>query len=429
MSSEAPEGWIKCKYESLLKGKLTNGLYKHADFYGKGNAKILDIGYLFNKDKTSLEGCSQIELTETERAKYKLQFGDILFNRVSVKPEGVGLCVLVEEHDFDLVFESNIIKSTLNLEHTNPLYTSYLLNSEVLRKAIFIRAKITAQASIGQEDLLSLELLLPPLPEQQKITQILTSVDEVIEKTQAQIDKLKDLKTAMMQELLTKGIGHLEFKDSPVGKIPVGWEVKTIEEVTTDVTYGLTVRPKYINVGVPLVSGKECKDGWLDFSISNKISVSDFGALRPRSLPKVDDVIMTKTGTVGRVALVRKEYPAFAISQNVALLTPNKSQIVPEFLELLLTSQKIKEQIRLGISTLSIPDLQLGVLKNFQISLPNQNEQKEIARIITCTKTKINSCNNKLSSILSLKKGLMQDLLTGKVRVNTDQFNSSLSAS
>ena len=65
---------------------------------------------------------------------------------------------------------------------------------------------------------------LPPLPEQKKIASILTSVDEVIETTQKQIDKLQDLKKATMNELLTKGIGHTEFKDSELGRIPKSWE-------------------------------------------------------------------------------------------------------------------------------------------------------------------------------------------------------------
>ena len=70
-----------------------------------------------------------------------------------------------------------------------------------------------------------------PVAEQQKIATILSSVDDVIEKTRAQIDKLKDLKTGMMQELLTKGIGHTEFKDSPVGRIPSAWTAKLLDSV------------------------------------------------------------------------------------------------------------------------------------------------------------------------------------------------------
>ena len=83
--------------------------------------------------------------------------------------------------------------------------------------------------AVNGSDLKEFDLVLPPVPEQQKIAAILSSVDDVIEKTRAQIDKLKDLKTGMMQELLTKGIGHTEFKDSPVGRIPVGWDIGTIE--------------------------------------------------------------------------------------------------------------------------------------------------------------------------------------------------------
>ncbi len=71
-----------------------------------------------------------------------------------------------------------------------------------------------------------MDALIPPLPEQKKIASILTSVDEVIENTQKQIDKLQDLKKATMNELLTKGIGHTEFKDSELGRIPKSWEVK-----------------------------------------------------------------------------------------------------------------------------------------------------------------------------------------------------------
>ena len=83
----------------------------------------------------------------------------------------------------------------------------------------------TTVKHLSVKDIREIRKLFPPLPEQQKIASILTSVDEVIEKTQSQINKLQDLKKGTMNELLTKGIGHTESKDSPVGKIPVEWEV------------------------------------------------------------------------------------------------------------------------------------------------------------------------------------------------------------
>jgi type I restriction enzyme S subunit len=411
MSNLVPDGWRAEKLDKI--SRVVDSAHQTPIFSDAGYPMVR-VGDI-KGGKITLENTKYVpqDIFEIFTKNHKPTFNDLLMTRVG----SYGRCSIVKSQREFCLGQNTVV---INPQSVDSDYLYYFLQTENINNQIEDTVGGSSQKSLSLGAIKSLNILTPVKPEQQKIAQILTSVDEVIEKTQAQIDKLKDLKTAMTQELLTKGIGHLEFKDSPVGRIPVGWEVKTIEEVTTDVTYGLTVRPKYIDEGVPLVSGKECKDGWLDFSISNKISDSDFGALRTRSLPKVDDVIMTKTGTVGRVALVRKEYPAFAISQNVALLTPNKSQVVPAFLELLLTSQIVKEQIRLGISTLSIPDLQLGVLKNFQIPLPNQNEQEEITLIINSTKTKINYCNNKLSSLLSLKKALMQDLLTGKVRVTTE---------
>ncbi|WJJ94240.1 restriction endonuclease subunit S [Neopusillimonas aromaticivorans] len=95
-------------------------------------------------------------------------------------------------------------------------------------------------SEIPSSSVKKLEITLPPLPEQQKIATILSSVDDVIEKTRAQIDKLKDLKTGMMQELLTQGIGHTEFKDSPVGRIPASWYVAKIDDLVSKVGSGIT---------------------------------------------------------------------------------------------------------------------------------------------------------------------------------------------
>ena len=91
-----------------------------------------------------------------------------------------------------------------------------------------------------------IEILSPPLPEQKKIASILTSVDEVIENTQKQVDKLQDLKKATMNELLTKGIGHTEFKDSELGRIPKRWEVKRLGDVSK-IYFSNVDKKSYIN--------------------------------------------------------------------------------------------------------------------------------------------------------------------------------------
>ena len=229
-----------------------------------------------------------------------------------------------------------------------------------------------------------------------------------------------------MQDLLTKGIdedGNVrseathEFKDSPLGRIPVEWAAITIGATLEDITYGLTIRPKYVEEGIPLVSGRECRDGWIDYESCNKIAQQDFNRLRERSIPKYGDVLITKTGTLGRVSRIKLSDPVSATTQNVALLRPNTRIVRSEFLEIVLNSEKIQRDIRDGVTILSIPDLQLGVLQRFIFAIPKLDEQDQLIRKGSSLSTALLFSKRHLNKLLLIKTGLMQDLLTGNIRV------------
>ena len=312
------------------------------------------------------------------------------------------------------------LKENFNSEFT---YYNILFNIDKVKNL----GEGTTFAEISKTALSTVTLEFPQSkPEQTKIAEILSTVDRAIEQTEALIAKQQRIKTGLMQDLLTRGIdehGNLrseethKFKDSPLGRIPVEWEVNLLIEVLTDITYGLTVRPKYVTEGIPLVSSKECRDGWIDYVACNKITERDFSLLRKRSIPKPGDILVTKTGTLGRVAQIKASDPTRAITQNVALLKPDNNIVHSDYLELVLTSEKIQKDIRDGVTVLSIPDLQLGVLGKFHIPLPSLGEQDVISR--SAAKL-LNACSNEqhsLSKLRSLKTALMQDLLTGKKRV------------
>ncbi len=110
-------------------------------------------------------------------------------------------------------------------------FVHYLLIPEL--KKIHNQTTATTVKHLSVKDIREVEQAFPPLPEQKKIASILTSLDEVIENTQKQIDKLQDLKKATMNELLTKGIGNTEFKDSELGRIPKSWEVRPYSDLVT----------------------------------------------------------------------------------------------------------------------------------------------------------------------------------------------------
>jgi len=285
----------------------------------------------------------------------------------------------------------------------------------------------------GMEEL---KLILPPLPEQQKIAAILTSVDEVIEKTQAQIDKLKDLKIGMMQELLTKGIGHVEFKDSPVGRVPVGWDVKTIKDLNISVLDGDRGKeyPKekdfFQHEHCLFLSAKNVTKKGFRFDVSMFITEKKDSAMRKGKLQR-GDIVITTRGTLGNIAYFDTEIPFehVRINSGMAIIRNDNTVINTEFLNILLHSPVVNEQTELLAFGSAIPQLTIGLLNNLNIPVPSVEEQNKISAIINSVSHKIILMEPKLTLLKSTKKALMQDLLTGKVRVDTELSNSPLAVS
>jgi len=268
---------------------------------------------------------------------------------------------------------------------------------------------------------------LPPLPEQQKIAKILTSVDEVIEKTQAQIDKLKDLKTGMMQELLTNGIGHTEFKDSPVGRIPAEWEVKTVEECNVSVLDGDRGKeyPKdkdFLKYGYCLfLSAKNVTKSGFVFKNKVFITKEKDELLRKGKLQR-NDLVITTRGTLGNIAHFddTTPYVHLRINSGMAILRNEGKILTTSYLNILLNAPIIIEQTELLAFGSAIPQLTISLLKNLKVPVPLIKEQLLIVTSIESISNKTNLLINKLTSLENTKKALMQDLLTGKVRVNVE---------
>ncbi len=103
--------------------------------------------------------------------------------------------------------------------------------------------------------------------------------------------------------------------------LPNGWVWASLDSLTYRVTYGITVRPKYVEEGIPIISAREIRSGEIDLEISHKISIQDYQNLRHNCILYYDDILFSKTGTIGHVARVKVETP-LSVSQNVAVLSP-----------------------------------------------------------------------------------------------------------
>ena len=261
----------------------------------------------------------------------------------------------------------------------------------------------------------NMEIIVPPIDEQQKIAEILGTADEDIVKTQEVIEAAEKLKRGLMQQLFTRGIGRKKSKKTKIGEIPEEWEVLELGKIC-DVRDGTHSSPKYHEEGIPLITSKNLVDNKLDFKNISLISGTDFQEIERRSRVDDGDILFGMIGTIGNPVIVKKDRD-FAI-KNVALIKFTESKMNNVFVLYFLKSTHTEGQFnqKKGGSTQKF--IALGVIRQILVTVPSPREQKEIAEILSAVDEKI-SVNKKLKEKLTLlKKGLMQDLLSGRVRVN-----------
>ena len=348
--------------------------------------------------------------------RYLMEQGDILFSNInSVKHIGK---VAYFNGEKPLFHGMNLLLFRTNETYAHSKFIFNLLSSDDFRLEISKRVKPAInQASISGGDLKEINFLSPPLPEQKKIASILTSVDEVIENTQKQIDKLQDLKKATMNELLTKGIGHTEFKDSELGRIPESWEARQVQEIAK-IIRGASPRPKgdprYYGGTVPRLMGSDVtRDGKYVFPKTDFLTPEGAKLSRPMSKGGLTIVC---SGTVGVPSILGVDA---CIHDGFLGLVDISNQCTTEFLYyafLPLQGKFDSSATHGGVFT----NLTTEILKEFIIGIPPLGEQREIVRHISSLDEHLNAQINKHSQTQSLKKSLMQDLLTGKVRVTVN---------
>ena len=248
--------------------------------------------------------------------------------------------------------------------------------------------------NIDKKFLFDLYVQTISFPEQRKIVSILSSVDEVIEATQRQIDKLQFLKNASMNELLTNGVGHTEFQDSKLGRIPKCWEVKRLGETA------------YFKRGHDLTKSRRI-DG--DFPV---VSSSGITGWHNQGNSNAPNVVVGRKGSIGSVHFMETGFWAHDTSLYVIEFFDN----CEKFIFYLATWLNLQ---RYGTKSGS-PSLNRNDIHPIKIAVPPNLEQQKIVLILDSIEAKIRASFNKLRQTQSVKKSLMQDLLTGTVRVKVN---------
>lgn len=379
----------------------------------------------------SNEGYNWIKIGDTKNVdKY------IYSTKQKIKKEGLKKSVLVQEDDFilsnSMSFGKPYIMKTEGCIHDGWLlmrrkskdlsidYMYYLLSSDVIKSQFKNKAAGSTVQNLNIKLVSTVKALIPSYKQQQKIADILSTVDAKIAIIDQQVTEIQELKKGLMQRLLTKGIGHTEFKKSPLGEIPVDWEVLELVK-HIKLLSGFAFKSNDFNEegkGVKLLRGinitigklrwNEKIDRWwdLDFDDFEKYSA------------KVGDLVISMDGSlVGRnYARVQEKDLPLLIVQRVACLRA-KLTLDLEFLNQIIGSPLWLNYVDAVKTSSGIPHISAKNIREFKIPFPPKEEQQKIADILSSVDNKLEVLSEKKTTYQELKKGFMQQLLTGKVRV------------
>lgn len=271
--------------------------------------------------------------------------------------------------------------------------------------------------------------------EQKAIATILSKVDEAIKATENSIKAAEKLKKSLMQNLLTgklkpDGIWRKEdefYKDEKFGNVPVGWVVKKGNKITDKITKGQSPKWQgfeYQTEGVLFVTSENVLDGFIDVSSPKYLPIEFNDKIKNSQLQNGDILINIVGASIGRCAVYNLSVEFANTNQAVCVFRPNSendSDFIAYYIQLEHTQRRL-----LGNSVETArANLSLGDFRKFKFIIPeDKNEQITIASKIKEIDSVYFAKHQKINSLQRLKKSLMQNLLTGKVRVDQSKILS-----
>jgi type I restriction enzyme, S subunit len=288
------------------------------------------------------------------------------------------------------------------IPRTNDVDTGFLYH--VLPTLAYDTDTAVKGKTLNKEKLKKAPIALPLIEEQKKISEILCSVDDDIQVIQKVIDQTERVKKGLMQDLFTKGIGHTKFKDSELGKIPESWSVTKLKDVC-DIGSGGTPKksnPEFWGGEIPWVSPKDMRKSLINDSIDKitEAGLEQIGVAKPEDL-----LMVVRSGILIHSLPIGIVGTQLGFNQDIKRLRVKKT-VNAQFLYYYL---KCMEPVILGRGVKrgnTVHSVVTSFLENLPVPIPPLKNQEDISIY-----------RNKQQHLKVLKKGLMQDLLSGKVRV------------
>ena len=314
---------------------------------------------------------------------------------------------------------NNAFKITIKSEKIDKEFLWVYLNSNARERMLKRLSNPAGQPHVGHKNVARLEVLLPPLLEQQKIAKILSTWDKAISTTERLIENSTQQKKALMQQLLT---GKNRLLDDEGKRFEGEWELKKVSDYFDVSSSKRVLQEDWKDEGVPFYRTRELVSLAKNEPFRSSIYIAEDyyeELITKYGMPDEGDFLVSGVGTLGIIYQVR-ENDKFYFKDGNVLWFKKEKEVSSDFFKYCFLSDYIQNQINIQASVTTVGTYTITNAKKTRFHCPPLAEQQKIATVLTNADKEIELLEQQLADLQQEKKALMQVLLTGKKRVVVD---------
>lgn len=415
--------WSKMKFVATIKGRIGFRGYTSNDIVNEGEGAIALSPSNIEHGKLKLD-----KLTYISWEKY-YESPEII-----VESNQIILCKTGSSYGKSALVENVVMPLTLNPQLVVikpnailPGYLAFLMESSFMKDQIEMIVGGGTMPTINQDKLLALKIIIPTSEDQKNIANYLKKkceeIDYLISLKLKQIRLLQQQREVIITNAVTKGLNpNVQMKDSGVkwiGEIPNHWKVTLLKRYLKKLTDGSHFSPEIVDEGYPYITVRDLKKGKIDTENALKISEFDYNTLIKNGCrPEIDDILMSKDGTIGKVAIVKNNN--FVVLSSLALIRPNE-KLISNYLAYWLESSVNKNQMESYLAGAALRRLTLQSINKLIVVVPSLRDQRELVdnlnKLLAPLDEILVKINAQIEKLKEYRQSLINEAVTGKIKV------------
>jgi type I restriction enzyme S subunit len=342
--------------------------------------------------------------------KLRVKPGQIIFGKRRAYQRKVAVS------HFDGICSAHAMVLEANLEATAPGFLGFFMQSDLFFDTALAISEGSLSPTIKWKTLAAQQFPLPPRARQQEMVELFQALEEAIAATEESLAAAEELKRALLRELLTRGIGHSEFKQTEIGPVPVAWEVVTLGDVSMFVTSGSRGWAKYYSetgaafIRIGNLTRHTIEINWADLQrVEPPVSAE---GERTRLL--AGDILMSITADLGMVAVTPADVEEAYINQHIALIRPAHTEVLSNFVAYWLSSECGQMQVQAFNDASIKAGMNLTNVRSIILPKPSLQEQADISDALVSLDIQRERLIEHKTHLASLKAQAINRLLTGQ---------------